>query len=111
MVLVPAGEAERDDSRRVTTHTFRARDRQRLAYHPGEAFWATLPLRDGQSLTWTQAHSGAYQFERLLRPPRLHRSAEPSAEGTLLEGIQLTITPADGVPRVPDLMPIIWSAK
>jgi hypothetical protein len=52
-----------------------------------------------------------YQFEHLLRPPRLHRTGEPSAEGMLLEGIKLALTPADGVPQVPDLMPIVWQAK
>jgi hypothetical protein len=111
LVLAPVSEPERDESRRIMTYTFRARERQRLTYRPGEALWATLPLREGQSLAWTQGHSNAYQFEHLLRPPRLHRTGEPSAEGMLLEGIQLALTPADGVPQVPDLMPTIWPAK
>jgi hypothetical protein len=48
-----------------------------------------------------------YQFERLTRPPRLHRTKEATTSGTLEEEVRLTIIPADGVPRVPDLMPVV----
>ena len=105
------GEAERDDARKVTLYKFRPRERQRLTYHPGDALWAALPVRDGRELTWTRSHSTVFQFERLLRPPRLHRTDEPSTEGTLEEGIELNVTPADAIPRVPELMPVVRPAK
>jgi hypothetical protein len=103
----PVGEGERDDARKITVYRFRPRDRQRLTYKPGEELSATLPLRGDRALTWTRSHSAAYQFERLLRPPRVHVANEPSTDGTSAEGIDLVITPADGVPRIPDLMPTV----
>jgi GTPase SAR1 family protein len=101
------GEGKRDDERRVTTYTFRPRERQRLIYRPGEELRATLHLRDEGALTWSRSHSAVYQFERLLCPPRLHRVAESSDEGTLAEGIELLVTPDTGVPGVPALMPFV----
>jgi hypothetical protein len=111
IACVPAGEGERDLARRVTVYRFRPRDRQRLTYRPGEPLWASLQLRDDQTLTWTRGHSTAFQFERLLRPPRLRPTNEPAGEGTLAEGVELTVVPADGVPRVPDLLPVVRPAK
>jgi GTPase SAR1 family protein len=105
IVCAPAGEGERDDTRKVTVCTFRPRERSRLTYHPGEALWAAVELRDGQSLNWTRGSSTAFQFERLVRPPRLQATSAPNSEGTAAEGIELLITPTDGVPRLPDLMP------
>jgi hypothetical protein len=111
ILLAPVGEGERDDARRVTTYTFRARDRSRLTYHPGDALWATLEMRDGHSLAWTRGRSNAFQFERLLRPPRLRSTAEPDSEGTSADGIELLITPADGLPHLPDMMPSVPANK
>jgi hypothetical protein len=111
IVCVPAGEGERDVARKVTVYKFRPRDRQRLTYRPGEQLWASLQLRDDQTLTWTRGHSTAFQFERLLRPPRLRPTSEPAGEGTLAEGVELTVVPADGVPRVPDLLPVVRPAR
>ena len=64
-------------------------------------------LRDGLMLTWARDRSSVYQFERLRRPPRLHKANEPNTEGTLEEGVRLLIDPPDGVPRVPDLLPVV----
>jgi GTPase SAR1 family protein len=111
IACVAAGDGDRDDARKVTVYTFRARDRQRLTYRPAEALWAALALRNGQSLTWTQGRSASFQFDRLSQPPRLHRTAEPNADGTSAEGIDLILSPSDGVPRVPDLMPVVRPAK
>lgn len=106
-----AGEGERDLDRRVTVYKFRPRDRRRLTYRPGESLSASLQLRDDQTLTWTRCHSTAFQFERLLRSPRVRPTNEPAGEGTLAEGVELTIVPADGVPRVPDLLPAVRPAR
>jgi hypothetical protein len=103
----PSGEGQRDVERRVRTYTFRPTSAARWTYRPGDALWAELPLRDGQMFTWARDRSLRYQFERLARPPRLHKSGEPSSSGTLAEGVRLLVTPPDGLPRVPDLLPVV----
>ncbi len=105
--LQPSGEGERDPQRRVWRYEFRMPEQQTLTYRPGDALWATLPLRDDWTFTWVRCHSLMYQFERLMRPPRLHRTKEATTSGTLEEQVRLTIIPADGVPRIPDLMPVV----
>jgi hypothetical protein len=107
LVLQPSGEGERDPQRRVWIYSFRLSESQTLTYRPGDALWATLPLRDDWMFTWVRCHSLMYQFERLTRPPRLHQAKEATTSGTLEEGVRLTIVPADGVPRLPDLMPVV----
>jgi hypothetical protein len=101
------GEGERDAPRRVWIYQFRSSQTQRLTYRPGDALWATLALRDDLQFTWVRAHSLMYQFERLHRPPRLHKTKEEAASGSLEEKVRLTILPAEGVPRIPDLMPVV----
>jgi hypothetical protein len=107
LVFELSGEGERDPQRRVWRYSFRVREPQTLTYRPGDAFWARLPLRDDWMLTWVRGHSLMYQFERLTRPPRLHKGNEATTSGTLEEDVRLSILPSDGVPRVPDLMPVV----
>ncbi len=107
LVFEQSGEGQRDPQRRVWTYTFRLLEGKRVVYQPGDRFWASLPLRDDRMLTWARYRSTAYQFECLRRPPRLHKAGEPNTAGSLEEGVRLTITPDDGVPRVPDLMPVV----
>ncbi len=57
--------------------------------------------------TWVRGRSLMYQFERLTRPPRLHKTKEETSTGTLEEKVRLTITPSDGLPRLPDLLPVV----
>jgi hypothetical protein len=111
LVFQSAGEGERDAPRRVWTYQYRLSEPQTLTYRPGDHLWAELPLRDDWMLTWVRSHSLMYQFERLARPPRLHRTKEATTNGTLEEEVRLTILPADGVPRIPDLMPVIRFTK
>lgn len=107
LLLQPSSEGERDPQRRVRMYTFRLREPQTLTYRPGDSLWATLALRDDWMFTWVRCRSLMYQFERLTRPPRLHRTKEATTSGTLEEEVRLTIVPADGVPRLPDLMPVV----
>lgn len=107
LVLQPSGEGERDPQRRVWTYSFRLPEAQTLTYRPGDALWATLPLREDWMFTWVRCHSLMYQFERLARPPRLHQTKEEATRGTLAEEVRLLIVPAEGLPRLPDLMPIV----
>jgi hypothetical protein len=111
LVFESSGGGERDAQRRVWIYRFRSVERQRFTYRPGDRLWATLPLRDDLMFTWARDRSSMYQFERLLRPPRLHKASEPNTTGTLEPKVQLTITPADGVPRPPDLMPVVRLEK
>jgi hypothetical protein len=107
LVFEQSGEGQRDPQKRVWTYTFRLLEGKRVVYQPGDRFWASLPLRDERMLTWARYRSTVYQFECLRRPPRLHKASEPNTAGSLEEGVRLTITPDDGVPRVPDLMPVV----
>jgi hypothetical protein len=107
LVFEQSGEGQRDPQRRVWTYTFRLLEGKRIVYQPGDRFWASLPLRDERMLTWARYRSTTYQFECLRRPPRLHKATEPNTSGSLEEGVRLIITPDDGVPRVPDLLPVV----
>ncbi|HEY7157494.1 MAG TPA: hypothetical protein VH575_26300 [Gemmataceae bacterium] len=110
LVFEPSGEGQREarrDARRVWTYSFRSADDQRLTYRPGDALWATLPLRDNRMFTWVRTRSVMYQFQCLTREPRLHKAEKDPSTGTLEEKVFLTITPADGVPSLPDLLPVV----
>ena len=105
------GEGRRDPRRRVTSYTLVPEGATSLTYRPGEQLWAELPLRDADNrdwrFTWSVCRSLAYQFERLLRSPRLHRPNQENTEGSLAEGVSLSVTPERGLPRVPDLLPVV----
>jgi hypothetical protein len=76
-----------------------------LRYHPGEELSASLPLSDRQLFTWVRG-STRYQFDRLSRPPYLHKEKQEPSAGTLFEGVQLRVVqPPRGLPMVPDLLP------
>ncbi|MBL8793580.1 MAG: hypothetical protein JNM56_06735, partial [Planctomycetia bacterium] len=82
----------------------------RLTYRPGNVLWAELPLktldRQDRVFTWSLCRSQMYQFERLVRPPRLHRPDQQATEGDLIPDAGLTVS-VGIVPRVPDLMPVV----
>ncbi len=107
LVFEQSSDGERDAERRVWTYRFRNSEGQRLTYRPGDSLWGTLSLRDDQSFTWVRGRSLMYQFERLAQPPRLHPTKEAATAGTLEEKVRLTITPSDGLPRLPDLLPVV----
>jgi GTPase SAR1 family protein len=104
-----SGEPRKDDTRRVVLYTFRKETAGNLRYRPGERLWARLPLSGGkQQLAWGESRSGLYQFERIVLPPRLQDdTAATLTEGRRLDEVRLRVQPADGVPRVPDLLPVI----
>ena len=85
--------------------------RQPIVYRPGDLLYAVLPVqRHGEGdwrLTWGRGRSQRYQFERLVRPPRLHRKDQDNTQGELLDDVQLVLQPAEGVPSLPDLMPVV----
>lgn len=101
------GDGERRSQERLWRYTFDRQDGGPLTYQPGDELYATLPLRQEEQLSWFNCRSLSYQFERLSRPPRLHKAGEDAASGTLLEKVRLSVTPPDGLPAVPDLMPFV----
>ncbi len=107
LTFKPSGEGERDARRRVRIYSFRLEESKTLPYRPGDALWATLQLQDEWTLTWVRCRSLMYQFERLSRPPRLHKNAEPASRGKREQEVRLLFLPPDDIPRVPDLMPVV----
>jgi hypothetical protein len=105
------GEERHDARRRVTRYGFQPVGEDSLTYKPGDSLWAGLPVQHagspGWMLTWARSRSQVYQFERLVRPPRLHPKDKENTQGEFQERISPEITPADGVPKVPDLMPVV----
>jgi hypothetical protein len=109
-------EGRRDTQRRVTVYTFVREAGATLVYQPGDRFFATLPVkREGSTsermLTWDRGRSDVYQFERIVRPPRLHLKDESSNQGESMEDIVVRISPESGLPRVPDLVPVVRLRK
>ena len=100
-----SGQPKRDPDRRVTVLSFELKKGNRIEYQPGDELYAKLPLSNNMQLTWTGSRSTMYQFECLQRPPWLHKADEPIASGQLVNGVRLTVSPTDGWPRVPDLLP------
>jgi hypothetical protein len=102
-------EEERQDS--GARYHLRPLGETSLAYQPGDLLWAELPVTAADQtpmmLTWARNRSQVYQFERLERPPRLHRKGQDNTEGEVLEAVSLLIAPEDGVPKIPDLMPVV----
>jgi hypothetical protein len=101
------GDSGFDARQRLMTYSFRRVEGKPVRYRVGDSFWAMLPLRNDQRFTWIRVHSTLYQFECLRRSPRLHRNNEEYRAGTLEEGVRLTLSPPDGVPEVPDLLPVV----
>lgn len=118
LVFRPA-VSERGEHRSPTAsseYEFRPDHAADLTYQPGDQLWAELPLRrEGDDsewrFTWSVCHSQVYQFERLLRHPRLHRRDQPNTTGKVAEGVVLTSSPPDGVPVIPDLLPVVRLAS
>ncbi len=111
IVFEATGEERRDARRRVTRYGFQSVGDGSFTYKPGDTVWADPPVQDagspGWMLTWARNRSQVYQFERLLRPPRLHPKDKENTQGEVQEGVSLEITPEGGVPKMPDLMPVV----
>jgi len=110
------GEPSADDS--FTRWTFvpdaGAAVSYRLAYRPGDTLWADLPVQttDGKDrmLTWSLCRSQVFQFERLTRPPRLHKPEQLATDGELILDAALQVSEGI-VPRLPDLLPVVRLMK
>jgi hypothetical protein len=102
---------ERDTQRGVTAYSLRPSDSAALFYRPGAELYAVLPMRDNDNrewqLTWARSRSQVYQFERLIRPPRLHRRDQDNIKGEIANGVAILPAPPGAIPPVPDLVPIV----
>jgi hypothetical protein len=58
-------------------------------------------------LTWARSRSLVYQFERLIKPPRLHRKGQDNTQGEIEPSISLAVIPETGLPKVPELLPVV----
>jgi hypothetical protein len=105
-------DRKREPQRGVTQFQLQAAKPQALIYRPGDVLWASIPLRDTEKrdeewmLTWARGRSAVYEFERLARPPRLHRADQENTEGKIVDEATLTIAEGN-LPAVPDLMPVV----
>ncbi len=110
LTFAQRGAPQRDAKLRLTRYTFGAEAATTLSYKPGDTLWAELPVskdaegRDRQ-LLWSGCRSIVFQFERLQKPPRLTRT--DGKDSKVAEGVELSISPASGVPRVPALLPVV----
>lgn len=94
----------------LNVYTFVPESVATATYRPGDEFTVTLPIKDGgtaRQLSWVNSRSGVYQFERLVRPPMLHDAGAAAERGERLDGATLIVTPAGGLPHVPDLLPVV----
>jgi hypothetical protein len=110
LVFEQEDQAVRDTEHHQWIYTYRPRGGKSgvpIIYKPGDDFWAALPLRDNLVFTWARSHSAMYQFQALAAAPRLHKATEANTDGKIAEGVALEVSPKDGLPRVPDLMPVV----
>jgi hypothetical protein len=110
------GEGERDPKKALTRYTFVPEGRATLTYRPGDTLWAELPVnadaqKNDRYLLWSGARSATFQLERLSRPPRLQRRDQADKDGPVVKSVQLIVAPEGGLPRVPDLMPVVVLKK
>jgi hypothetical protein len=95
---VDPDRTDHDEANAVTRYVLLREEGERIGYRPGDELNAELRLRNGERLT--------YSFERLVRPPRLHRANQRPEEGSAEDDIYLRAPAGDeGIPRLPDLLP------
>jgi hypothetical protein len=76
-----------------------------MQYRPGSGLKLELPVRSGDqrfTLKWDEGSTKAYQFDRLVREPRLVTAAGTGEPAT---GVALIPIPGSIIPRLPILLP------
>jgi len=114
--FVPAGEPQHDPLHGLTRYAYAPDSPVTITYKPGDGLWAELALtKDSEgrerSLLWSGSRSLIYQFDRLHRAPRLLRKGQKETEGLVADSVILTVSPEGGVPKVPDLVPVVILKK
>ena len=75
-----------------------------LAYRPGEALTAELPVKAGAEtykLRWAAPGTATFQFDRLTREPTLASAVGPAT------GVTIGWQPAKEAVTVPELLPVL----
>jgi GTPase SAR1 family protein len=107
VTLRPDGDPQRD--KQTMVYQFTAAGDPRLTYRPGDTFSAELPVRKGDRdmrLTWSEPRAQSFQFEALVREPRLHAADQSPREVLTAEGVTTEVT--DGkFAAVPPLVPLV----
>ncbi len=78
-----------------------------ISYAPGDALSAELMLKESEKswqFSWIRSRTASYQFERLLREPKLHEPTKGVNSGDWADGVKLTVTEG-AIPAIPDLLP------
>jgi hypothetical protein len=105
ITLRPTGEPQRD--KQSVVYTFAGGSP--VTYRPGDTFYAELPVRKGDTdlkFTWASSRTLSFQFERLVREPRMHTPEQSNVEGSPADGVVTTVT--DGkFPTVPPMVPLV----
>jgi hypothetical protein len=105
-------KAIRSDSQ-GTTWRFEAAHADTIGYSPGEAFDASVKLRDGEtkySMGWLGGWSKVYRFDRLAAEPTLIRDG-PNAIPQKATGVTLRMLPESAAICVPALLPAMPGVK
>jgi hypothetical protein len=103
--LKPSGEPVRD--RQSIVYTFAGGSS--LVYRPGDEFHAELPVKKGElnlRFTWASSRTLSFQFERLLREPRMHSPDQSNVEGQPADGVVTTVVEGK-FPIVPAMVPLV----
>lgn len=105
VTLRPEGDPQRD--RLTVVYTFAGGSP--VSYRPGDAYYAELPVKKGDQdlrFTWSAARTRSFQFETLVREPRMHAPDQRNFDGLPADGVTATV--AEGkFPTVPAMVPVV----
>jgi len=79
------------------------------AYKPGDTFYAELTVKKGDvslKFTWASSRTLSFQFERLVREPRMHFPEQSNVEGSPADGV-VTVVTEGKFPLVPPMVPLV----
>jgi hypothetical protein len=111
VTLRQKGDPVRDKQSMI--YSFTATGNSLMTYRPGDTFYAELAVRKGTrdlKLTWAGSRTLTYQFERLLREPRLHEPEQNHVDGLLAVGVTVTVSEGQ-FPTVPPMVPVVKPEK
>ena len=105
VTLRAEGEPQRD--KQSIVYTFAGGSP--VTYRPGDAYYAELPVKKGEQdlrFTWAASRTRSFQFETLLREPRMHAPAQSNVEGLPADGVTATVLEGK-FPTVPAMVPVV----
>jgi hypothetical protein len=109
ITLKPKGDPERDQQTMIYTFA----GGTAFTYRLGDIFYAELLAKKGDrdlKFTWASSRTLSFQFERLVREPRMHTPDQSNVEGLVAEGVTTTVSEGK-FPTVPALVPVVRFAE